>query len=48
MTFIWDPTLYAGSAVHYARGRRPYSPALATAVRDELGLDGTGRSIMRL
>jgi SAM-dependent methyltransferase len=43
VTFSWDPTLYAGSAVHYARGRRPYSPALAAAVRDELGLDGTGR-----
>jgi hypothetical protein len=43
MTFSGDPTLYAGSAEHYARGRRPYPPALATAVRDELGLDGTGR-----
>lgn len=39
----WDETLYAGSASYYARGRLPYPPALADALRDELGLDGTGR-----
>jgi SAM-dependent methyltransferase len=39
----WDPTLYAGSAEHYAVGRMAYPAALADAVRDELGLDGTGR-----
>ena len=38
-----DDTLYAGSAEHYARGRMPYPAALGTALRDELGLDGTGR-----
>jgi SAM-dependent methyltransferase len=42
-TWTWDPTLYAGSAEHYADGRRPYPPALAGAIRDALGLDGTGR-----
>jgi hypothetical protein len=39
----WDPSLYAGSAEHYAVGRMAYPAALADAVRDELGLDGTGR-----
>lgn len=39
----WDETLYAGSAAYYARGRLPYPPELADALRDELGLDGTGR-----
>ena len=39
----YDETLYAGSAEHYARGRMPYPRALAEALRDELGLDGTGR-----
>lgn len=39
----WDPSLYAGSAEHYAVGRMAYPVALADAVRDELGLDGSGR-----
>ena len=39
----WDPSLYAGSAEHYAVGRMAYPAALADAVRDELGLDGSGR-----
>jgi len=39
----WDETLYAGSAPHYVTGRMPYPPSLADAIRDELGLDGTGR-----
>lgn len=38
-----DDTLYAGSAEFYARGRMPYPLAIANALRDELGLDGTGR-----
>jgi hypothetical protein len=41
--FEWDETLYAGSAAFYARGRMPYPAAVAGAVRDQLGLDGTGR-----
>lgn len=36
-------SLYAGSAAYYPSGRMPYPPAIATALRDELGLDGTGR-----
>jgi SAM-dependent methyltransferase len=39
----WDETLYAGSAPHYGRGRMPYPPGLAEALRAELRLDGTGR-----
>jgi SAM-dependent methyltransferase len=38
-----DPNLYTGSARHYAVGRMPYPDSLAVAVRDALGLDGTGR-----
>ena len=39
----WDPRLYEGSAPYYARGRVPYPPEMAAALRDELALDGTGR-----
>lgn len=38
----WDPSLYRGSAAHYAVGREPYPPALADTIADHLGLDGTG------
>lgn len=41
--WTWDPTLYAGSAVHYAAGRVAYPPQLATALVDALDLHGTGR-----
>jgi len=40
---MWDETLYAGSAAYYPHGRMPYPPELATALRDELSLDGEGR-----
>jgi SAM-dependent methyltransferase len=43
MDWEWDPTLYAGSARHYAQGRMPYPARLADDLRDALGLDGTGR-----
>ena len=43
MDWAWDPTLYEGSAPHYAVGRMAYPPALADALRDALGLDGSGR-----
>lgn len=42
-TWTWDPSLFEGAAAHYARGRLPYAPGLAEALRDALGLDGTGR-----
>jgi SAM-dependent methyltransferase len=39
----WDETLFGGTAPHYERGRLPYAPALAAAVKSAVGLDGTGR-----
>jgi SAM-dependent methyltransferase len=39
----WDESLYAGSASYYSVGRTPYPESIADALRDELGLDGTGR-----
>jgi SAM-dependent methyltransferase len=41
--WVWDASLYAGSAPHYVTGRVPYPAELADAIRDELGLDGAGR-----
>jgi len=43
VALLWDELLYAGSAPYYARGRLPYPPELADALRDELELDGSGR-----
>jgi SAM-dependent methyltransferase len=39
----WDPSLYAGSATYYARGRLPYPRELADAIREALQLDSRGR-----
>jgi SAM-dependent methyltransferase len=39
----WDPSLYAGSAAYYVRGRVSYPQELVDRLADELGLDGTGR-----
>src|SRR5918999_1261493 len=39
----WDETLYQGSAPYYVRGRPPYAPGLADALRRILALDGQGR-----
>ena len=39
----YDPTLYAGAAVHYRHGRPPYSPQLEQVLTEELHLDGSGR-----
>lgn len=39
----YDPTIYQGAAVHYRRGRPPYSPQLESVLREELGLDGSGK-----
>jgi SAM-dependent methyltransferase len=43
MDWQWDPTLFAGTAAHYAAGRMAYPSRLADALREALGLDGTGR-----
>jgi len=39
----WDPSLYAGSAPYYVRGRVAYPPELVDALVAELGLDRRGR-----
>jgi SAM-dependent methyltransferase len=39
----WDPTLFAGAAQYYQRGRAPYAAGLAEAMQRTLALDGTGR-----
>lgn len=41
--WLWDPSLYTGSAAFYVRGRVPYPAALADVLVDELDLDGRGR-----
>jgi SAM-dependent methyltransferase len=41
--WVWDETLYLGSAPHYLRGRLPYAPGLAEELANALGLDGSGR-----
>ncbi|MGW3360782.1 class I SAM-dependent methyltransferase [Streptomyces bungoensis] len=41
--WVWDETLFAGTAAFYARGRLPYAPALVPVLAAALGLDGTGR-----
>jgi precorrin-6B methylase 2 len=41
--WVWDETLYAGSAAFYAAGRRSYPAEVADALRARLGLDATGR-----
>jgi SAM-dependent methyltransferase len=39
----YDPTIYAGAAVHYRYGRPAYSRELEPLLVEELGLDGSGR-----
>ena len=39
----YDPTIYPGSAAHYARGRPAYSTELASTLASEVLLDGRGR-----
>ncbi len=41
--WTWDPTLFAGAAPYYEKGRLPYALSLPDAFRDALGLDGRGR-----
>ncbi len=41
--WTWDETVFGGTAAHYRRGRKPYAPALATALAEHLHLDGRGR-----
>lgn len=41
--WTWDPTLYAGSASYYPKGRVAYPDELAQTLAAQLDLDGTGR-----
>jgi SAM-dependent methyltransferase len=43
MRVSYDPTIYRGSAPHYAVGRPPYSPGLEAVLAEAVGLDGRGR-----
>jgi 2-polyprenyl-3-methyl-5-hydroxy-6-metoxy-1,4-benzoquinol methylase len=43
--WVWDETLYAGSAAFYPSGRLPYPPEVAEALRTLLDLDGRGRML---
>ena len=41
--WVWDETVFEGTAAYYRRGRKPYAPALADALAEHLHLDGRGR-----
>jgi SAM-dependent methyltransferase len=41
--WLWDETLYLGSAPYYVRGRLPYAPGLVDRLVEILALDGRGR-----
>ena len=41
--WIWDPTLYAGSAAYYSLGRVAYPADVVNELATVLELDGTGR-----
>lgn len=43
MSWQWDPSLFAGTAAHYAVGRMAYPPTVTVALQEALDLDGTGR-----
>jgi SAM-dependent methyltransferase len=40
---VHDPAAFRGTAPYYIAGRPPYSAQLGAVLRQELGLDGTGR-----
>ncbi len=42
---VHDPAAFRGTAPYYVAGRPPYSPRLHAVLREELGLDGTGRLV---
>ena len=41
--WVWDKTVFEGTASYYRQGRNPYAPALADALAEHLHLDGRGR-----
>ena len=40
--WVWDETVFEGTATYYRQGRKPYAPALADALAEHLHLDGRG------
>ncbi len=41
--WVWEQTVFEGTAAYYRQGRKPYAPALADALAEHLHLDGRGR-----
>ena len=41
--WVWDESVFQGTAAYYRTGRNPYPPHLAEVLRDALDLDGHGR-----
>jgi SAM-dependent methyltransferase len=41
--WVWDETVFEGTAAYYRQGRKPYAPPLADALAEHLHLDGRGR-----
>jgi SAM-dependent methyltransferase len=41
--WVWDETVFEGTAAYYRQGRKPYAPALADALAEHLHVDGRGR-----
>ena len=41
--WVWDETVFEGTAVYYRQGRKPYAPGLADALAEHLDLDGRER-----
>jgi SAM-dependent methyltransferase len=41
--WVWDETVFKGTAGYYRQGRKPYAPGLASTLAERLGLDGRGR-----
>lgn len=42
-SWVWDATVFKGTANYYRQGRNPYAPTLAEALAKHLQLDGRGR-----
>src|ERR1700723_727424 len=40
--WVWDETVFEGTAGYYRQGRKPYAPTLADALAKHLNLDGRG------
>jgi SAM-dependent methyltransferase len=41
--WVWDESVFEGTAAYYRQGRKPYAPGLAAVLAEHLDLDGRGR-----